>query len=360
MSAKSKTFMFVVPQDQYNESDYSSVFKWGVVKPEISDEGFKHYQCLGVMDNMFRESAIKEKLPKAQVVEAKSLKNALDYVLKDDTTEDVPIMFGNVPIQYKNKIEGKSFNPNAALSAACRKRTYQEAIDTFSKMCPWEYVKNKKAINAHLSSLYTPPLVIQHPVYFSGPPITFQGRQMSVLLVGPSGIGKTQYALSQFNCPLVVTCKQDFNRYSIKNDGILIDDMPWSSHAPETLIRLLNAEIPQTIDIKYGSTTLPTGIRKIFTLNCESQFWPHTLFIDGVTTFDESSVKPGMVEIYKAIRSRIKIITCHTSLFNTFGGTVLELKLHHNNNITLDASSDNADEIKQLLYDNTIRSILNK
>lgn len=141
--------MFVVPESEYVESDYSSVFKWGVAKLEVSEEGFRHYQCVGVTDNNYRESAIKGKLPKAQTIEAKSLKNALDYVLKDDTAEDVPKMFGDVPKQYQNKIEGKVFGPNSAIKAAASKRTYQEAIDTFASMCPWEYVKNKKAVNTH-------------------------------------------------------------------------------------------------------------------------------------------------------------------------------------------------------------------
>lgn len=173
--------------------------------------------------------------------------------------------------------------------------------------------------------------------------------------------------MSQFKNPLIVTCKQDFARYTAKNDGIVIDDLPWSSHKAETLIRLLNSEIPQTIDIKYGSTTLPIGIKKVFTLNEESQFWPSHLFPENTKEFNEVTVNKDSVEIYRAIRSRVKIIRCNetvlgleNSLFVKHFPCYMHLKIVSDNDIKCDIIIENEQLVNELLFSNLFKSILNR
>lgn len=295
--------MFVVPVEHFDEQLIQSVFKWSVCKRELSDDGFDHMQCVGVLNNSFRASAIQEKIPHAQCVEAKSLNGALDYVCKSDTATDVPLIVGDIPQKYKNVVEGKRvFGLTAMMNEAIIAPDYNTAIQTCKKLNYGEYIKNKKGIQSELAEVFTPTLKPQPITNFNIQlvnKITFHGRQQSVLLIGPSGVGKTQLAMAMFKNPLVVTCKQDFGKLCASHDGIVIDDLPWSNHAPETVLRLLNTEIPQSIDIKYGCAFIPPGTRKIFTLNSAEQFWPREMI--------------AVVE--EAIRSRINIIEVHNNAF---------------------------------------------
>lgn len=85
---------------------------------------------------------------------------------------------------------------------------------------------------------------------------------------GPTGTGKTRWALAQFKSPLLVSHTEDLKKYRpAVHDGIVFDDMSFKDFAPNIAIHLTDFEAPRTINAKYGSVTLPACTRKIFTSN---------------------------------------------------------------------------------------------
>lgn len=89
-----------------------------------------------------------------------------------------------------------------------------------------------------------------------------------IFITGPTGCGKTRWALTQFDSPLLVSHLEDLKGFKQDlHDGIVFDDMSFSQMAPNVAIHLLDWELPRTLNVKFGSITLPAQTRKIFTSN---------------------------------------------------------------------------------------------
>lgn len=102
-------------------------------------------------------------------------------------------------------------------------------------------------------------------------------------LWGPSGFGKTQWAIHQFENPLLVSTLDELGNFSEGvHDGIVFDDFDVSVLDRETLIHLLDWDERRTIRIRYKDAIIPAGTRKVFTSNkC-----PH----DASCYFDDPAV----------------------------------------------------------------------
>lgn len=99
----------------------------------------------------------------------------------------------------------------------------------------------------------------------------------SVLLWGPSGIGKTQYALAHFTKPLCVRHLDDLKKLSPDNDGIVFDDMSFNHLPSDTIIYLLDMELDSPIHCRNTNAIIPAGTKRIFTHNSSNIFYPDKL-----------------------------------------------------------------------------------
>lgn len=98
------------------------------------------------------------------------------------------------------------------------------------------------------------------------------GSFRTVYISGPSGIGKTQWALAQFECPCLVSNLEDLKQFLPgHHDGLVFDDFTMSSMPSNAVIHLVDWDLPRTINVKYGSVTIPAFTRKIFTSNIKPQ-----------------------------------------------------------------------------------------
>lgn len=104
----------------------------------------------------------------------------------------------------------------------------------------------------------------------------------SLILVGPSGGGKTSLARSVgttigniFWCPE----RQSLTAYA-GEETIIFDDTDFGSVSRTTLLNFLDMEQSRSFRVLYGSVYVPSGIRRIFTTNSlefllgENQFRP--------------------------------------------------------------------------------------
>jgi len=90
----------------------------------------------------------------------------------------------------------------------------------------------------------------------------------SVVMIGPSGVGKTQWALGHFRNALFVTHTDDLLRFQEDvHDGIIFDDMNFT-HMPRTCqIHLVDWDQPRSIHCRYSVARIPKHTKKIFTCN---------------------------------------------------------------------------------------------
>lgn len=92
----------------------------------------------------------------------------------------------------------------------------------------------------------------------------------STLLIGESGIGKTQYALwsKHFTSPLVVSHMDQLREFDPTiHDGIIFDDMDFKHLPREAQIHLLDWDVDRAIHARYNVATIPAHTKKIFTAN---------------------------------------------------------------------------------------------
>lgn len=85
---------------------------------------------------------------------------------------------------------------------------------------------------------------------------------------GPSGTGKTQWAVHCFDSPLVVSHMDGLRDFDPnEHDGIVFDDMSFGHHPRESVIHLLDWDLERQIHCRYNCARIPMHTRKIFTSN---------------------------------------------------------------------------------------------
>jgi len=90
----------------------------------------------------------------------------------------------------------------------------------------------------------------------------------SHLIIGPSGIGKTTWALREANKPaLLVTHMDTLKSVTKDHKSIIFDDMSFIHIPREAQIQLVDRDLPRSIHVRYGTANIPAGIQKIFTAN---------------------------------------------------------------------------------------------
>lgn len=92
----------------------------------------------------------------------------------------------------------------------------------------------------------------------------------SILLIGPSGTGKTVWAKHVSRKPaLFVTHPDGLRNLHQGHRCIIFDDMSFLHVPREAQIAITDRFEPRQIHVRYGTVSLPAGIQKIFTANEE-------------------------------------------------------------------------------------------
>lgn len=106
-----------------------------------------------------------------------------------------------------------------------------------------------------------------HANYQDGVPIF---DRKSVILYGPTGTGKTSWAIASFKCPLMCRHVDDLKQFQEGiHDGIIFDDMSFTHLPREANIHLVDYEHGSSIHARYANAELPTGVPRIFTTNVD-------------------------------------------------------------------------------------------
>lgn len=137
---------------------------------------------------------------------------------------------------------------------------------------------------------------------------TFEGHLHEVdtiLMYGPSGLGKTERAVSLFKRPLLVRSLDSARDYHPdRYDGIVFDDVNLSSLSPEEKIHLVDSSYAGVVRCRYSNGIIPPGTKRIFTTNRS----PTSFFSSGPSVMEEEQLR--------AVFRRIKIIHVASHTFN--------------------------------------------
>lgn len=98
----------------------------------------------------------------------------------------------------------------------------------------------------------------------------------SLMLVGPSGRGKTTWALTFFPNPLLISHIDELKAFDPGfHGGIVFDDMDFTHWPRTSQIHLLDTDFQRAIHVRYGTVILPKATKKIFTTNTTQMFLTH-------------------------------------------------------------------------------------
>jgi len=85
---------------------------------------------------------------------------------------------------------------------------------------------------------------------------------------GPTGTGKTQWALHHFRQPLLVSTRDTLRNFrGDQHDGIVFDDIDFTKWEREELIHLFDWDTDRTIRCRYSDALIPRFTKKIVTSN---------------------------------------------------------------------------------------------
>lgn len=121
------------------------------------------------------------------------------------------------------------------------------------------------------------------------------------LIYGAAGTGKTNFALSHFEHPILVSHIDDLKKICDETDGLVFDDMSFNKYPHGSIVHLLDREVDRTIHARYFNATIPANLPKIFTANRDDIFIPEN------TVLNEDQEK--------ALKRRYKTLHVTASLF---------------------------------------------
>jgi len=240
--------------------------RYMVYQHEVGEEGTPHYQGYVELSKSVKLAGLKKWLTRAHLEKRKGNRDqARAYCMKTDTQTHPPIEYGdwhsggsgkrNDLAEIQKKIhEGKPMREIAQEHFGSWLR-YADGFKKYKKLvCQPARPKRK------LEEFLHEPLNLDK----------------TTLIYGPSGTGKTNFALAHFDNALLVSTMDDLAEYDPQeHDGIVFDDVNFSDRSATELIHLVDQEMPRSIRVRYVCAHIPANTKKIVTHQHRTCLYPH-------------------------------------------------------------------------------------
>lgn len=205
-----------------------------------------------------------------------SIKNGFDYPEKEDeeaidNVESNDTLLNELfPEQPLARGQG---DLNAAFRDALAENTYDAAMGIIRDRAPRDFVLQHATIERYFRVHFAPEFSSPYKISdFNRPVLDWSessiSKRASYVLVGPPGMGKTFYALANFERPLFVNHLDDLSKFNPANhDGIVFDEISVRKWPVGSIKSILDRELPRSIHIRYKTAFIPAGVKKIFCVN---------------------------------------------------------------------------------------------
>lgn len=92
-------------------------------------------------------------------------------------------------------------------------------------------------------------------------------RTKSLVLRGPAGIGKTQWALAQFERPILVNEDDCLRNIPLDCDGLVFDEKQYNQYRGDRQVRMADVEMGGQVALRNVNADIPPRMPRIFTCN---------------------------------------------------------------------------------------------
>lgn len=151
------------------------------------------------------------------------------------------------------------------------------SMDEIRKVHFREWCKYREAFSDYIRAARLENNVRQYSISNFRLPKLSMEKTKAWLIWGPTGTGKTNFALAHFENPLLVRHLDDLKQLKPDHDGIVIDDLEFG-HCPFSMVKgLLDADFDSPIHCRYFNAVIPRGMPRIFTHNTENALVPDKL-----------------------------------------------------------------------------------
>jgi len=249
--------------NNYSDADLEMFRMWAVeanvrlacISKEVGESGTPHLQGRIIFRRMYRLTGLKKLHSRASWGWTKCQQDSL-YMIKEGS---------DVFINEDFRKQGKRSELLMACESAADGLTTREMWVKH----PTTMVRYSKGILEYKKQVAEPE---EHKSFemssFPWPELDAQLFNKSVVLYGPAGIGKTEFARAHFKNPLEVTHVDDLKKFdAIEHDGILFDDCSFLHLHREAQIHLLDMTMTRSIHCRFENGVIPRGTKKIFTYN---------------------------------------------------------------------------------------------
>lgn len=246
------------------------ILDYAVYGREIAPEtGTLHCQGFCIFKKDQRLSALKKILPRAHWEKCNgTVEQNIAYCKKDGDFMEV----GTPPKTSQGTKRARDEHQNAVATKALNADTVAQGMQIIREELPFDFLRFGETMERNLKrskiEATVPPF---KPEAFNHAPLTLTGK--STLIWGPSNTGKTSFALSHFERPLLVSHIDTLKQLNPDHDGVVFDDMSFRHWPVESVIHLLDYEFTRDINVRYGTVNIPAKLIKVFTHNTENPFY---------------------------------------------------------------------------------------
>jgi len=250
-----------------------------------------HYQGYIVFKRSKRFNSVKKLFSEALGRDDTHLEGArgthqecVDYCSKESTRLRGPFRFGT----DKGVGQGKRSDledVREALDSGTSMRTI--ARTHFSTWC-----RNRHALGEYVRMVASERKIVKFTLdKFSLQPLSFADH-CSYWIWGPTGTGKTNFALAHFEMPLLVRHLDDLKEFDETiHDGIVFDDISFT-HVPfQQVLNVTDSDFDASVHCRFVNAKIPAGTKRIFTHNTENGIYPGDCTPTQVEAIDRRIVK---------------------------------------------------------------------
>lgn len=263
---------YAIENEEKLKAAWDKYCAWYIAVEEISEQGHQHFECMVKMRAPDKFWLARDKLLVQYVIGVLAVNKdrELNYVRKSVTKVENGIV-------WESNVENIENNGNYVWTDIMRTcKSAKEAMEKVRELKPSEYLLKGKTLMESFNRLYGNCTQANFQDNFKIKHFNIWNEKTH-LFIGPTGIGKTNFALSHGKWPVHIQTWQHFGKISENSnscDLIVIDDINLSSRDPHTILSICDKHFDQGIDIKYGTALIPKKLPRIICLNDIKYFWP--------------------------------------------------------------------------------------